>query len=417
MTAHSLQSPDARVSVVIPCFNQARYLQDAIASALAQTLPPEEIVVVDDGSKDDTHAVASRFQPPVQYIRQENRGLSAARNIGMRHANGELIALLDADDIWMPEFLATLVPLLQANPDLCAAHSGSVFMAEDGRALPQQSTKTVAAPRMFDALADGQFFVPSAVVARRALVLGCGAFDERLRAAEDWDLWLRLARHYPFGGVGTCLVRYRRHAENMSSDVQRMLENEVAVVEKNFGALAGEPARWPLDRRRAAASAFVNATFRYLVRGDVERGAQYLRHAFLILPALTERVEVFYELGCANQPLGWRGERSTIALEANAAVTLRMLAEIFGAPSLPRELSVRRRSAHANAFYAFGLLAYNTRQTALARGFLWRSLQCRPSSSLSLKAVTLLAKACAPPSTRQLVRSMRGTRRPHHLTA
>jgi len=206
------------VSVVIPTYNYGRYLGQAIDSALIQasgdlTL---EVIVVDDGSTDDTAGVVERFGSAVRYERQENRGPSAARNRGIAEARGDFVAFLDADDHWLPGKLALQLRELSVRADTAGVHSAFIVQ------LPSGETGRVGRywrqpghhPTFRDLLR-GNSINMSTVLIRRETLASVGPFDESLRTAEDWDLWLRLflaghRLHY----MATPLALTRHHTEN-----------------------------------------------------------------------------------------------------------------------------------------------------------------------------------------------------------
>ena len=181
------------VSVIVPCHNGARFLADAIESALAQTHPAIETIVVDDGSVDDTPAILERYAGRVRVLHQQNRGPSAARNAALAVARGEYVAFLDADDCFRPEKIARQAAVLDTHPDVGLVYSGWRFIDEEGRSLPGEGR-----PRgegdMLPALLLGNPIHPLAAVVRRALVAEVGGFEESLRGCEEWDLFLRLSR-------------------------------------------------------------------------------------------------------------------------------------------------------------------------------------------------------------------------------
>ena len=187
-----------RVSVVIPCYNQARFLRRAIESALAQTLTGVEVIVVDDGSTDDTATVAGSFDR-VTYHRQNNRGVAAARNAGLTRARGDFVIFLDADDELLPDAAEIGVGALLAAP--AAAFTGGVAIPvdADGTELPSTSPVLyVDDARRYDELLTTNFmWTPGCVMFRRAIVCAAGGFDESLSASADYALYLSLARHWP----------------------------------------------------------------------------------------------------------------------------------------------------------------------------------------------------------------------------
>ena len=213
------------VSVIIPSYNAARYVAEAVASALAQTYQPLEIILINDGSTDDTEEVLRPYVGKIRYFYQPNRGLSATRNRAIALARGELIAFLDADDVWLPEKLARQVDCLTQNPRIGLVHTNYVKLyADTGMRLPRENLD----------LPDGRYYtrlVLGNVLRFRRLCSGgnvltsIGVFDEKIpqRTCEDYDLWLRLARHFEFAYIPEALMLYRRHAGNMSNNTRACL--------------------------------------------------------------------------------------------------------------------------------------------------------------------------------------------------
>jgi glycosyltransferase involved in cell wall biosynthesis len=409
MTAGQPRAP--QVSVIIPTYNHAAYVGQAIQSVLNQDYDAYEIVVVDDGSEDNTSEVVAQFGDRVRYIWQENRGLPGARNIGIKAARGDFIALLDADDTWLPGFLSATVARLAAEPGLGAVHTGFFFVDERGQRLPQISTETVSDDQMYDRLLDGEFFVPAAVVARRECYDQVGLFDEAFRASEDWDIWLRVAREYRFAGIPRPLVNYRMHGNNMSKDPEHMLHYQLMVVEKHFGSPDGAPEHWPSDRQRAYAAVYRYAAQGFYLRGDEQQGQRYLRLALEANPGSTESLDLFYELGCADQPLGYRGDLAHLAFEKNSALLLSSLDDIFARPDLSSRLRARRRSAFAHAYLALGLLAYGSDRIRTARSYLWRALVTDLHLGRRRQAWVTLGKTLLGQWLIQLLRSGSGSKR------
>jgi len=205
---------DLRVSAVIPCYNYGRFLGEAIESVLAQTRPAHEVIVVDDGSTDDTPEVVRRFGGRTRYVRTPNRGVCAARNTGIALAEGGLVAMLDADDRWLPQKLERQVLIIAGNPKIGLLHAGSrVFDGETGETL----CKPMPSPRMdIHALMNRcAVSLPSTVVPRRVFN-DVGGFNEALSYAADWEMWLRIATKYEVVGCQETLVEYREHQASMS---------------------------------------------------------------------------------------------------------------------------------------------------------------------------------------------------------
>lgn len=228
-----------QIAVVIPCYNQARFLGEAIESVINQTHTHVEIVVVDDGSTDHTPAVAARY-PDVTYIRQENRGLASARNTGIRESLAHYLAFLDADDRLLPHALEIGLRHISAHPE-CAFVSGNyAFIDEDGSPLATGKTRQVSDDYFGALLQENIFGMHATVLYRRAALLSVGGFNSALPACEDYDLYLRLARTYPVHMYADVVAEYRQHSANMSGNVVLMLKTVQAVLHSNAQYLSTE---------------------------------------------------------------------------------------------------------------------------------------------------------------------------------
>jgi glycosyltransferase involved in cell wall biosynthesis len=216
------------VSVVIPCFNQARFLPAAIRSVRIQKWQPVETIVVDDGSEDDTSTVAGRMGARV--IVQPNRGVSEARNVGLAAAGGSLIVFLDADDELLPDALETGVDALRAQPDVSAAVGRCELMDADGRLLPVQHHDIDPTNLYREWLTKNFVWTPGAAMFRREALARHGGFPADLGPAADYSVYLRLARLCQVVYHGRYLVRYRQHDRNMSRDAALMLETTLEAL-------------------------------------------------------------------------------------------------------------------------------------------------------------------------------------------
>ena len=211
-----------QISVVIPLWNKRAEVGAAIASVLAQTVPPLEIIVVDDGSTDGSAAVVEAFTSPlVRLIRQPNGGVSAARNRAIGEARGEWVALLDADDEWRPEFLEKVSLLSLECPDCMAFGTGFDIRDAQG-ALTRGATPAVRGRVDYFAEAMTRYvLIPSATVLHRQTLLSLGGFPEGMRLGEDQYLWTKVARTAAVGFLPEPLVIYSRAAQNRSAAVYR----------------------------------------------------------------------------------------------------------------------------------------------------------------------------------------------------
>lgn len=381
------------VSIVIPNFNHAQYLGDAIASVLAQTYTNVEIIVVDDGSTDHSRAVIAQFGSQIRSIGQENRGLSAARNTGIRATKGEYIGLLDADDLYEPNFLETLMTIVRVNPDIDGIYCGYQFVDQQNKRLSQVEARLFPTAQLHDVLLDGNFFVPESMLLHRRCYTQAGAFDEKLRACEDWDMWLRITSQYKIMGTATVLTRHRVLADSMSSDPTRMIHNRMAVLQKHLG-LEPETYRAMNGRTcRAYGEAYLISAVEYLQYGDSKQAYTCLYKGVQIYPALLHQLRTFFELGCGNQPKGDRGNFATLELAYNAQVLMQMLAQLFQEPNLVADLRQTKREVYALAHFALGLLNYGAGQWVMARRYLLQAVRYDSRLLTNKQWSTTLAKA------------------------
>jgi len=221
-----------KVSVVIPCYNQARFLGEAIQSVLCQGYTDLEIIVVDDGSEDGTEEVASAYakeDPRVRLIRQENRGLAASRNRGLAGAAGEYVVFLDSDDRLVSEALEVGVRELEAHPG-CAFVSGICRkITADGSIVPGWEQFRVRDDPYLELLRSCPVYVP-AVMYRRSVFDAVGDFDTSYKAAEDYDLYYRILERFPVYCHDTVVAEIRRHEANMTRDRTLMLRYNMAAL-------------------------------------------------------------------------------------------------------------------------------------------------------------------------------------------
>jgi glycosyltransferase involved in cell wall biosynthesis len=216
-------------SVVIPCYNYARFLDAAIRSALAQRDAGTEVIVVDDGSTDDTTAVA-RLHREVQLIRQPRRGVSDARNAGLHASRCEWIVFLDADDILLPDAVATGAGYLASNPEALLAAGRCRLIDRDGAELSAHWAPPPSCGHYRMLLSTNFIWTPGAALMRRSAVMASGGFCPDHPAAADYALYLRLARRGPFICHDRHVVMYRQHGANMSKDGVEMLRATLAVL-------------------------------------------------------------------------------------------------------------------------------------------------------------------------------------------
>jgi glycosyltransferase involved in cell wall biosynthesis len=202
------------ISVVIPTYNGSRFIAETLESVLAQSLQPDEVLVIDDGSTDDTAAIAESFAPRVRVIRCSNQRQSAARNFGAQQASSEWIALIDHDDIWEPNKLEEQMEEIARYPEADLCYTGLVLLIQKGDSATLGPVWGVPpAKDIRKALFSGVTFLPSSVLIRRSTLLSVNGFDPKIcNGNEDYDMWLRLLHAgAKFAACRKPLVQYRRH--------------------------------------------------------------------------------------------------------------------------------------------------------------------------------------------------------------
>lgn len=296
----------ASVSVIIPAFNSARFIGEAIDSVLRQTRPADEIIVVDDGSTDHTRDVINTL--PVKCIAQKNAGPSAARNTGMQHSRGDFIAFLDADDLWLPEKLSLQMEAFQKYPNAGFSFS-TVWNLYDGnnpkisqtpyhppqlerwlRRTPARGA--VAYGSVYELLLHKNCVATSSMVVRRNLIEQVGLFDVRLRGSEDYDYWIRLARLSPAIFIKSPSSRYRIVDAGLSgawqSRFDRFYSTSVYVLECHMHDF---PSRLV---RKALGAALADCAFYSLSVGRNADALAFSRRALQTYPT-AKGFKVFFE--------------------------------------------------------------------------------------------------------------------------
>jgi glycosyltransferase involved in cell wall biosynthesis len=296
-----------RVSVVIPTYNSAAYLASTIESIRAQTFADWELVLLDDGSSDDSVAISEAFARQDSRIRAvvgEHGGISSARNRGFQqtHPQSEFVTFLDADDTWEPEALALLVHALETHPECPAAHGLARAVDRDGRQFADDDLMEsmrhrreirnggyvdlpVSAPTSFEAeLVRNYVVTPGTSLVRRRVFESLGGFAPTTTPCDDWDMNLRIARHGGFALVDQVLLNWRRHPGNASNTVgKRWRQAKIAVLKRSILAAENTP-----DQRKAAQNALLcrcreslSESGRMLLHGQVRPAARALMHALL----------------------------------------------------------------------------------------------------------------------------------------
>jgi glycosyltransferase involved in cell wall biosynthesis len=265
------------VSVVIPAYNVQRFIRQALDSVLAQSYQDFEVLVIDDGSTDGTAEIAAEYGEPVRVLRQENAGPSAARNHGVREARGDFVAFLDADDLWRPEKLAEQMPLFDDAGRVGLVYCRFQRMDAEGQPLPTEPWPTPTG-EVYYRMLERSYVPASTPVVRASCFERAGTFPEDMSWAEDWHLWIRIARHYQFACADQVLVEHRETEGGLWSQTERAHQGVLEVLART--------ARETDDRRTKAICRRMTRRARRNHAMDLLRGGQWRAGRAALLRAL-----------------------------------------------------------------------------------------------------------------------------------
>jgi glycosyltransferase involved in cell wall biosynthesis len=373
------------VSIIIPCYNQGHFLAQAVGSVLKQSFSNWEAFIVDDGSTDETSSVASGFADArIHYIYQDNRGLAAARNAGIRLARAETIALLDSDDVWEADYLDRMVESL-SNHTAVAAYCGYRYIDVRGNTLGGSSLKIVPPEAFHRALLrEGNWLIPSAVVFRRLNAETLGLFDESLKALEDTDLWIRLSERDPFVGVDGVLVGYRLHESSMSKDPERMVSACRQLTEKIYGLPEGDHGPWGTDKKNGYTKFYSYGALAYLAQRDAKKSAEYFCQLFRLSKERALSMGMWRAFARVHLPSQHRG-RPFLSEDCKKAEE--SLAGLLDAISgLAAEKNLLHRDLLLIKSHAWLALADESARSHFyvdAGAWLWKTIKCSPFILLS----------------------------------
>lgn len=264
------------ISLIIPSYNRGSILKRALYSALEQSRPPDEIIVVDDGSTDHSAQMLKQEFPQINTIVQNNRGVSAARNTGIQQATGDWIAFLDSDDSWLEEKLATQVRALQQAPETKVCHTEEIWIRNGTRVNAMHKHKKTGG-WIFKHCLPLCAMSPSSIMIHRSVLDDVGLFDENLPACEDYDLWLRISAKYPVLFIEQPLInKYGGHEDQLSQKYWGMDRFRIQALEK----IIAQPYLSPKNKQYAMQMLIKKA--RIFRNGALKRGktesAQHYQH-------------------------------------------------------------------------------------------------------------------------------------------
>lgn len=386
-------NPTPQVSVIIPAYNQAHFLVQAIESVLAQTYKNYEIIVINDGSTDHTAEVVQAFGDKIRYVYQENTGLPGARNTGLRMAGGELVTLLDSDDLYNPDYLSELTALLKANPQAGAVYCRAQFMDEKGQLLPQLTGSPVPPDQLYNQLLKANFLTPNCVMAYKYCYEQVGFFDLAIPRGEG-DMWLQFAEKFTMVGTNKILARYRVVTGSMSSaNPIPPMESAQIILRKRLGQPTADAGQWPPLGRDAYARTHFTAAIEFLQTDKVEEAYQQFRQAVTISPELLLARDVYYELGCGNQPRGYRGYFPALDINYNAKILFNLLDRLFDDAQISQAVKMRKRQAYINANLVLGKLSYGAGHLKDCQHFFGRAIAADPGLLFDSEVAPTLLKS------------------------
>ncbi len=302
-----------KVSVIIPAYNVAAFICETLDSVLAQTFKAYEIVVINDGSP-DSRELENNLTPYLDriiYLKQENRGAGAARNTGLRRAQGSYVAFLDGDDAWLPDYLAEQIRLIESDGGYDLVYANALLVGTspwEGKTFMDRDPSN--GPVTFEALiGEHCLIITSGVLARRKPIMEVGLFDESLRNSQDFDLWVRLAKrgHARMNYQRKVLLRHRAHSGSLAADGIKSVEGELKVLQKvrEWDDLTPSE-RATLEKTTAlrSASVSVDRGKRQLLQSDFLAAAESFSYAYDYYRSLKLRL-VLWVLRVAPRSLRW----------------------------------------------------------------------------------------------------------------
>jgi glycosyltransferase involved in cell wall biosynthesis len=265
-----------KISVIIPTFNRAQKVMRAVDSVLKQSWQDFEIIVIDDGSTDNTDKVLSEYGSSITHIRQPvNRGVSSARNIGIKSSMASWIAFLDSDDYWLPEKLHTQIEFVELNPIVVACQTQEIWMKNGMQVNPKRKHKKPSG-NIFKQSLRLCLVSPSCVMLKRSLIEEVGFFDENLPAAEDFDLWLRISCRYPIFLINKWLVvKEGGHEDQLSRKITAIDRYRIRAIVKAIksGMLSPDQTRQAMGELSVKCGIYGKGCIK---RGRTEEGSFYL---------------------------------------------------------------------------------------------------------------------------------------------
>ncbi len=372
------------VSVVIPTHNYGRYVCDAVESVLAQTYAPLEIVVVDDGSTDETPQVLVRFGSRIRSIRLPGRGVAEARNTGLQASSGDLVVFLDADDLLLPDGIAAQVAYFDRHPDVDVVH-GEWYRCETDSGTWRLRGNPRLVGDILPRILFGNLAAIHAIMSRRRAILEAGGFDPAFSNAADWEVWLRLAAQgYRFGFIRQPVAIYRIHRDTMSSHLDLDTRDALHVLDKCFQtpALGG---RVQTMRESAYFVCWRRHGMAHLARAEEDKALDLFGEALHYAPDALQSVDFYFRMARTI----WRGNGKASPKDVDA-VTGRTLQFLTRVASCDGDYRATRTAAmHLAVALVLGIARHRRRalaHAATATRVCWRRVFSLPGLQVLVRA-------------------------------
>ena len=296
--------PAIAISVVIPAHNAAHFIKETLDSVLAQTYPAVEVNVVDDDSTDETAEIVQAYGKQIKLLRQQKQGAAAARNLGIRQAQGEYIAFLDADDLWLPEKLERQVDCIINKKVAWVTCKATFFDHRSGRTLPAYSVGLFEGDVLEKLFLENFILSPTPIV-KKSIFSEVGYFNEapEARIGEDWDMWLRIAARHPLGVVRQNLALKREHPGSMMQSVSaaEKLHIQLAAIER---AVSREADRLGPLKNKLLAKKYLDCGIVYLTQEQLSQARNFIAHARRLEP-FSLRIMLYWLIPAFGEPGLW----------------------------------------------------------------------------------------------------------------
>jgi glycosyltransferase involved in cell wall biosynthesis len=372
-TSHmDVPRPSPSVAVVVPVYNRLNHLATTLESVLSQTYRDLILLVVDDGSQEDVPGFVSGYPDSrLRLLRQTNQGNAAARNAGVRQSAGQLVACLDSDDVWHPDFLRTCIEYLVTHPLVDVVFSQVRFINAEDRPLPQPVGPEPHSGDLLEPLLMGYPILPSSTLVRRVCFDRWGAYEPGF---DDWELWLRWAAGgCRFHCIDRPLVSYRIHDHNLHLEWESRRSAHVAMLD-HFYSRCELPERAKTMRDAAYAEQYVQFAVRAWQAGRISDAVSDFLQAVRVNPRLLEDLDFYFRIACAHQDQMDYGSSRNLSLDKAQTSVRTVLDAAFKQPGGAVTKVGRRGPASARAYLALSRLAFGVPEDMpAARRFLHKA--------------------------------------------